>query len=303
MTDPAAGLLGVDIGGTHVRVALVTAHGDLLARRTGSIPSEGDPEALTAHLRDLLTELRAEVTAQPELAGVALPGVWDPMTSIMRKAVNLPRLEGCQLRELFETALDMPVRLEADANAAIWGQWRALDPRPSRLLYLSLGTGVGGSAILDGRIVRHTRNGPGHFGYLIVDTSPDAPAGRNNVPGCLSAIASGPALHLAATGETDPQALGDEELPAAVLERAARALSVAFLNLTHLYAPEMIMLGGGVVDHHPQLVSRAQALFRESRSGLIPLRVTITRAPLSTHTAGVIGAALLAYAAARGDLV
>lgn len=286
--------LGIDIGGTRVRVGIVRNDGRIIAQEEGRLPAEGAPEALGQLVAQQMERVIAHADTTPERAGVALPGVWDPQTGVMKRAVNLPRLEGVNLYELFHAALGRNPRLEADVNAGVWGQWRVMQPRPTRLVYLSLGTGVGGSAIFDGQIVRHTRGGAGHFGFLIVDTSPDAPAGRNDVPGCLSAIAAGPALHLAATGSTDPEAIGDEALPEPVIDRAASALAIAFMNLVHIYAPDTILLGGGVIDHHPEIVERTRTVFGRYRSKLIPAELQIVQAPLTTHEAGVIGAALLA---------
>lgn len=288
--------LGVDIGGTRVRAGVVDDDGRILARRDGAIPPEGDPDQLRRAVRKLAREAITQAGVAPAKAGVALPGVWDPETLVMRKAVNLPRLEGTHLPTLFSEALNLPVRLEADSNAAAWGQYQRLAPRPARLLYLSLGTGVGGAVILDGQLVRMTRGGAGHFGFLIVDTQPGAPAGRNGVPGCLSAIAAGPALHLAATGAVDNAAIGAEALSEVVLQRAAQGLAVAFMNLVHVFAPDCILLGGGVIDRQPGLVVCAREAFRAFRSPLIPEGFAIRQAPLTTDEAGVIGAALLRHA-------
>lgn len=289
--------LGVDIGGTRVRVGLVSARGEVLARREGAIPPEGEPDALRDLVAQQARELRAESNLRPTAFGVSLPGLWDRSTGIMQRAVNLPRIEGTNVCALFSDALDAPTRLESDGNAAAWAQWRAIKPHARRLVYLTIGTGVGGGVILDGEIVRHTRGGAGHFGFLIVDTRPDAPAGRNGVRGCLSAIVAGPALHLAATGQPDLDAIGNEQLPEPVLQEAARALGVGLLQLTHIYAPDAIVVGGGVIDHHPQLIERAREKFATTTSKLIPSDIRIQRAPLPTTTAGVIGAALLARAA------
>ncbi len=295
MSRPAEKLaLGIDIGGTRVRAAVVTPTGRIVARRDASLPLEGAPVALRKLVADLTRDVRAAADTTPAACGVALPGVWDRRTGVMLHAINLPQLEGKNLFDLFRTAVGRDVLLETDVNAALWAQWHACDPRPARLLYLSLGTGVGGAMLIDGQILRHTRGGAGHFGFLIVDASPDAPSGRNSIPGCLSAIAAGPALHLAATGQADFNAIGAEPLPEPVIARAADALAVAFVQVVHIYAPEVILLGGGVIDHHPELVARSAAAFGHYQSTLIPPDLRIERAPLSTHEAGVIGAARLA---------
>lgn len=286
--------LGIDIGGTRIRVGMVADDGRILAREETLIPPEGDPAPLRDSVRDLVGRVTDTSGQSPSAVGVAMPGVWDQQTGIMQKAVNLPRIEGTCLPEFFTEATGQEVRLEADVNAAAWGQYRVLDPRPERLLYLSIGTGIGGAVILDGRIMRHTRGGAGHFGFLIVDTTPGAPGGRNKVPGCLSALAAGPALHLANTGEPDNEAIGNEPFAYVVVDRAARGLAVATMNLVHVFAPDRMLLGGGVVDHHPELVDHARRAFAQYSSVLIPEGFEIARAPLTTHEAGVIGAALMA---------
>ena len=116
----------------------------------------------------------ADVRSAPSAVGIAMPGIWDRQTGVMQRALNLPRLEGTDVVRLFERALRRPVRVETDVNAAGWAQWRAIRPCPLRFVYLSIGTGVGGSVILDGQLLRHTRGGAGHLGHLIVDTAADA---------------------------------------------------------------------------------------------------------------------------------
>jgi predicted NBD/HSP70 family sugar kinase len=159
--------------------------------------------------------------------------------------------------------------VETDANAAGWAQWHALDPRPQRFVYLTLGTGVGGCVILDGAIVRHTHDGPGHLGHSIVDTARDAPKCRCGARGCLEAL------------------LADANGP------LARPLAIALVQIAHLYAPEVIALGGGKVDSAPDLVDRTRAEFEPLKSTLVPREIQLLRAPLSSNEAGVIGAALL----------
>ncbi len=280
--------LGIDIGGTRVRVGVVSADGAILARVESPLPPDGEPDSLGRVIAEHARRVVADAGTEPVAAGVALPGVWDRQTGIMQRAVNLPKLEGVNIPQFFAHHLGRPAAIEADVNAAIWAQWHHMHPRPARFVYLSLGTGVGGGVILDGQIVRHTHGGAGHFGFLIVDTSPDAPVDGSGIRGCLSAIVAGPALHSAVT------AAGEEPLSDEVVTKAARALAVAFVQLAHIYAPDMIALGGGVIDHHPEIVDRARVTFAHYRGGLIPPDLRIERAPLSTNDAGVVGAALLA---------
>jgi glucokinase len=293
MADEAKTALGIDIGGTRVRTGVVAATGRVLAQLESALPPEGDPELLGQLLADQARRVAAQAGSHPDAVGMALPGFWDRETGLMQHAVNLPKLEGVNIRRLFEQSLGRPVLLESDVNAAAWAQWQHIRPQPRRLVYLSLGTGVGGSVILDGQIARHTRGGAGHFGFLIVDTGPDAPIDRTGVRGSLSALAAGPALHKS-SGQPGPAGTGRQPLSTRAMNRTARALAVAFVDLVHIYAPDTILLGGGVIDQHPEIVDRAREVFAEYRSRLIPPDLRIAAAPLSTCQAGVIGAALLA---------
>ncbi|HUU98797.1 MAG TPA: ROK family protein [Phycisphaerae bacterium] len=281
--SPRSRAVGIDIGGTSVRAALVDNSAHILAATRAPTPPGGNPEQLAETLARLVVEIPGQAAATIPTIGVALPGIRDAETDVMQRAVNLPRLEGVNVRELLEHALHRPVYLETDVNAAGWAQWRASTPLPRRFAYLSLGTGVGGCVILDGEIVRHTHDGAGHFGHLVVDTARDAAPCGCGGRGCLEAITSRP---------PSAEAAARDEWTT----KAANALALGLLQIAHLYAPDTIMLGGGVLEHHPELVPRTQSAFDALRSTLVPEQMTIQAAPLPADEAGVIGVALLALA-------
>lgn len=288
--------LGIDIGGSFIRAGVVRVdtqstpetsertNTSILALAESPLPSEGDPKQLSQTVVELTKQVSPNKTGcSTSAVCVALPGIWDRQTGIMQQAVNLPRLEGVNIQQLFEEALTCPVLVETDVNAAAWGQWRRLCSNPQRFVYLSLGTGVGGAVILDGKLLRHTHGGAGHFGFLIVDTAPDAPSDISGIPGSLSALAAGSALRLAAADQSSHGIID-----------IGMGLAIALVQLVHIYAPDTIALGGGVIDHHPAIVDHARAAFQRYQSRLIPTDPLIIRAPLVSAEAGVIGAALLA---------
>ncbi len=290
---PARTALGIDIGGTSVRVGVVTDAGELLARADAPTPSDGDPALLGKLLSEQVQRVVDDAAqGAPSAVGVAVPGIWDRETGIMQRAINLPQLEGRNIRQLFADALGRAVFVESDVNAAAWAQWHALKPRPRRFVYVSIGTGVGGSAILDGQILHHTHGGAGHFGHLIVDTGADAPLCRCGSRGWLEAIVSGPALAGAARTSAG-----------AALDHAAHALAIGLLQLAVLYAPDVIALGGGVVDHEAALVDQTRIAWGQLRRGLAPPALRIERAPRPTDQAGVLGAALLAASRATAATI
>lgn len=278
--NPDNPALGIDIGGTTIRAGLVSAEGRILCSASAPTPADGSPDELRSAVRQLAAQVRG---GEPiAAAGVALPGIWDRATGVMRRAVNLPRLEGVDIAALLEDALQTRPLIESDVNAAGWAQWKRREGEPtSRFLYLSLGTGVGGCVILDGQIVRHTNGGAGHFGFLIVDPSPAAPLGRDGVRGSLASCIA------AADLDTSPG-----------LAAAADALAVAIWQIAHIYLPGVILLGGGVIDGWLQLVDATGVAFAQRcggrAAGLIAPDPFIERASLKSNEAGVIGAALMA---------
>lgn len=248
--------------------------------RHAPTPTGGDPKAMIEQLSALAMELRE--CAHLELApytGVALPGIWDARTFVMRRAFNLSRLEGVDFGALFQSALG-PCRFETDVTAAASAQWRAHPANPHRFVYLSIGTGVGGAVLINGQPIRHTMGGAGRLGHLIVDTAADAPAGKSGIQGCLEAL------------------LCDAGGGLVALERRASALAVGLLQLTHLFAPDVIAIAGGLIERAPELLHAAQTRFHGVGSHLKPESLRIEPAPLPGAAAGVIGAALLAHATA-----
>lgn len=273
--------IGIDLGGTWLRVGVVDEHGRCLALEHGDTPPAGEPAALARLARDLTQRVCAAAGTTPDLGGAGVPGVRDADGVTLRYAVNLPRLEGSDLRRLFADATGCPIVIESDANAAALGQWRAHAQRPARFVYLALGTGVGGGVVLDGGIVRHTNGGPGHFGFLLVDTGPEALRGRNGNAGNLSAYASGSAL--AEHGN---------------LELAARRLAIGIAQIAHIYMPDVVALAGGAVERSPELIEATRRRFEPLRTRIVE-RTRIEAAPLAAARAGVIGAAQLALQAGR----
>ncbi|GMU83302.1 MAG: hypothetical protein AMXMBFR47_31720 [Planctomycetota bacterium] len=248
-------------------------------------PAGGDPAALETTLRGLLAEI-ARSGAPPSRAGLAIPGIRDASGAVMLRAVNLPALANVNLLDLLRRAGCEDAVVESDANAAGWAQWHAASAaaRIDRFVYLSLGTGVGGCVILDGAIVRHTRGGPGHLGHLIVDTSADAPLCPCGARGCFEAVLQ------------NARSAGGGTLDAAGGERTAAALALLMLDIAHLYAPDRVLLGGGVIDHCPALVDLARDRFTRIQSRIAPPDLALFPAPLPSNDAGMIGAALLAAA-------
>ncbi len=286
--------LGIDVGGTSCRAALVGAGAEIagtLQRR----PTPGGATELGGVLRELRDACLAERRAGYRAVGVGLPGWWDRATGVMRRAVNLPFLEGMDVRAMLNAALETTAFVESDVNAAGWAQQtvalRGADPPAARgaggeaFAYISIGTGIGACVIVEGALLTHTRGGPGHFGHLVVDTADDAPRCACGQRGCAEAVL--------AAWRALPQRAGGRESPSQA-PSLVRALAVVCLHVAGVYAPRRIALGGGLVDADAGLVPAIAGACGRMRGTLWPDGLTIARGVLASDRAGVIGAALLA---------
>src|SRR5262245_16970736 len=117
--------VGVDIGGTTTRAGIVDELGTILALAALPTPEGGDPAALSEVVARLVAEAGTHAAATSNRIGIGLPGIREPRTQVMLRAVNLSRLEGVDIRDLFERRLNCPVTLETDVNAAGFAQWRS----------------------------------------------------------------------------------------------------------------------------------------------------------------------------------
>lgn len=285
-----SGATGIDIGGTRCRAVRLDATGAVVAHAVRATPRASADELLAAVVG--LAEEVGRSSMEHALrrgVGVGLPGIVDE-AGVMRRAVNLECLEGVGVRPFFSAALGADVLIDTDVNAAAWAQWRRSPSPAERFAYLSVGTGVGAGVILRGELVRHTHNGPGHWGHVIVDGWPDAPRCRCGAKGCVEAVVAG-----AAWG--DGSGIGDRASGMGDRMRyggRARALAATCLQLASVYAVDVIALGGGVIDARPGLVDDVRRDMYAMRGSVTPDGLRIDTAPLPSDQAGAIGAALLA---------
>jgi glucokinase len=205
----------------------------------------------------------------------------------------------CDIVAPLRKVFDRPVYLENDADAAALGEYFAGSGRGFRqMVMLTLGTGVGGGVVIDGKVYRGTRGEHPELGHIPID--PQGPACYCGTHGCLEAIASGTAIAAAGgrVGLTDSRevfskaALGD---PAAVaiIERARTAVRIATWTILHTFMPELIVLGGGIIDEHydwfaPQVESQIPL------ATMVPAQGVRVAKALLSNDAGMVGAASLA---------
>ncbi len=278
--------LGVDLGGTTMRAAIVHDDGTIAARCKQPTPSD---ESCPAALIALMAELpRAGV----ERVVMGVPGRVDYRRGRLEHAPNLPGGWVDDLNEagLVET-LGCRVLLSNDADLAAVGEARYGAGRGvSDIVYLTISTGVGASVVVDGEILSTGRS-IGEIGHLVIDRAAAAAGHTATVEDLASGTAINRALaeadfHLGDRYATD--LVGTDPTVDAVWQEAMRAAGLAAVALAHLYSPELIVTGGGVGRHgslvHPWLRDALE------RHGPIGTKVELAAAGLGDD-AGLIGAA------------
>jgi len=312
--------LGLDVGGTNMKAALLSPAGRLLGRAHWPTPGLGGLEGeildeLVDRIQDILTR---HGVAAPKLAGLGLAcaGLVDFKAGLISDSPNLRAWEGIELRRRLSSRLRCPVLLENDVNALAYGEWRLGAGRGTRhMLCLALGTGVGGGLILDGSLYRGYRGLGAELGHVTIDRTGRRCACGNR--GCLEAYAGARQLSLAAgralaRGRRGHGALrrylaGRAPTPARLSQAAragnalarelladlGRALGVAIASYVNIFAPERVILAGGVSRAGHFILDPARA---EARSRLMNPAVQVLDLRLRAlgDDGAALGAALLA---------
>lgn len=302
--------VGVDVGGTKVLGGVVDASGQIVARDRIDTPSDGRHR--TQAIVDLVHKLCADRGLTDVPVGVGVAGLVDT-DGVVRYCPNLDWRDE-PVRAGLRRQLGVPVLLENDAAVAAWGEYRVGAARDAAVgaLMLTLGTGIGGGLIMDGRLVRGARGFAAEFGHIVLDEGgPRCPCGNR---GCLEALASGSAIGRiaaeAVAGGAGGSPLADldviggaavtaaarqgDRLAADVLAQAGTWLGVGIASLVNGIDPELVIIGGGAAEAGAPLLDPAVSSYRErviarAHRPLPP----VVRAQLG-NDAGIIGAALLA---------
>ncbi len=315
---PETAFLALDLGGTKIAGGLVTSDGTVLERHTTLTDAEagrdGILQRLTAaarHLVHLAGERHYTVTA----VGVATPGLMDYATGRIRFATStLKNWIGTELQQHMEDQLDLPCRIENDANAGAWAEycWGA-GRGVQDMLYISVGTGIGGGLVLGGRLIQGAVGGAGGFGHVSIDHhGPRCYCGNY---GCVELYASGKAvaqslradnrgLPLAPPDPNHPEELREVravvELAAAgsagarqVLAEMGDALGMAAASAANLVNPSLVVVGGGIVHAGQYLLEPMERTLKACTLPPVGEHVQLRAAQLGSE-AGLLGAALVA---------
>jgi glucokinase len=263
MTDISATgphcVAALDLGGTHVRTAVVTVNGEVIGRRHArsdvALGAEAVVEQCARSLRQSIDEHLAAGGAAPIALGVSSPGPLDPTRGVLFDPPNLDAsFRDFPLAERLASATGLPCRVERDTQVAALGEGRFGAARGlADYLYLTVSTGVGGAVVSDGRLLRGERGLAGELGHLLVDA--DGPMCGCGARGHLEAICSGTGIARAASevlgrpmtaAEVAAAEDAGDALAAKVMDYARRSFAAACVSLVDIFAPRRIVVGGGV---------------------------------------------------------
>ncbi len=312
-------MLAIDLGGTKIATGLVSASGSLtFADVRPTLADEGPQKVLDRLVSAARDALKKANTPKSGIraVGVAVAGVIDTRRGLVTASPNLPGWRNVPLQSIVQDALGIRAYLIHDASAAALAEHRLGAGRGvSDLVYVTVGTGIGGGIILEGRLYLGADGCAGEVGHMTIDSSgPQCFCG--NI-GCLEVMASGSAIAREAVrrlerkekssltslsgadhGKITARLVGQaarrgDALAMGVVSRSANYLGIGLVNLVNIFNPERIVIGGGVVKLGGLLLGPACRLVKERAFSLPAQTVRILRAELVQPS--LIGAALYVF--------
>jgi len=315
MNDPSRFVLAFDLGGTHLRAAMVDEDGAIhssVKHKTPVTTTANDVvNALVAAARE--SESRLPQGQPIKAVSVAVPGSVNAASGVVVQAPNVSSLNGFQLVAALTSELGLAATVENDANAAAVGEmWRGAARGYRSIVCVTLGTGVGGGIILDGKLWRGVNNSAGEIGHTCVDPFSDV-ACTCGSRGCLERFASATGIVRMAR-ETQTRFLNSvwqsadqftaadvyqagvqgDALALEVMQRVGFYLGVALANLVNLLNPEMIVIAGGVANGWSLFADEMRRQVAERAFPIPAAQVKIVRAECGDD-AGLLGAARLGF--------
>jgi glucokinase len=289
-------VIGVDLGGTKILAGVVDDRGQVERRREYPTPTASQDELLAgldAAIEELLTEDIAAL-------GFGLPSPIDQKAGRALQAVNIPLDESVDFRGRMRERFGLPVGIENDANAAAYAEFKFGAARDvETMVMLTLGTGCGGGAVVDGQLFR----GWAEFGHMVIVHDGIPCQGTCTGRGHLEPYVTGVAAAQLAQAEFGPAvdahrlvrlANEGEQRAIEILDGIGRHLGSGIGTLVNIFNPELVVIGGGFAAAGDFVLEPAREVMRREALAHAGDRIPIVRAELGT-AAGLIGAGLVAF--------
>lgn len=260
--------LGIDIGGTKAHGLVLDANDRIVGETIH--PTQPTESGIRRTVADVANELARSLglnTQDFTSVGLGIPGLVDPDTGVVETAVNL-QITRSDLGKVLADLFGVPVRVENDLKATAMGVDLALGATHRSLTYVNLGTGLATATITDGRLLRGEHNWAGELGHLsLTGEGAECPCGQH---GCLETVLGGGNLapRLAAF-DLELAHLDTDSQPAAIQERnrLVAALTQLFSIVAVSYDPEIVVIGGGVINHASWLIQACREELQRRANG------------------------------------
>ena len=311
-------LIGFDVGGTNLKSGLFDEQLNLLAKDNRPNPRDLSADSMVEHIVRCGKELLLnQGFSQKDLkaAGIGCPGAIDMKNGIVRAAPNLP-FRNTPMRDMVAERMNCPCILENDANAAAWGEFTAGAAKEvCDMVFFTLGTGIGGGVVCDGKLIRGFSGEAGELGHIIIYPDGDRLCGCGQ-KGCAEAYASANNTadianeQLARGAESSllqifkknggvsckdvfDHAKKGDRLATDVVDGAAKVLGLLCVNILHVTQPQRIVFAGGMIAAGDFLLEKIRAQFDKYVWTMKKESLDICFAALG-EDAGIYGAAALA---------
>ena len=306
-------VLAADFGGTHLRAALVSEAGEVLLRREHSTPAEATRESIIADIVHLLGNVAQVSEPYPAAVCVATAGLIDASQGKVILAPNIPGFRNLVLTTPISSQLRIPAYIENDASAAALGEFRFGAGRGTRhLLHATIGTGIGGGIVIDGKLYRGAKGLAGEIGHIILD--PAGPRCNCGSRGCLEAMVSGVAFAERArrlvdsgkspalkqlVGVREPTgvdlfnaATAGDQLCEAEIRNGGHILGLGLGSLVNVLNPDCVTISGGLLGMGEMFLGPMREAMYSLAYG--PAAGTLVRVSTLGDDAGLLGAAAVA---------
>lgn len=311
--------LGVDLGGTKLRVGLIDTKGRVIDSKSQPTDVQGGPSAIGLQITQAVKELITNHNIAPKACGIGLAGQIDSKTGVVHFAPNLA-WKNVPIKQYLEKDLHIPVHVINDVRAATWGESKhGAAVGYDDVVCIFVGTGIGGGIVANRKVLEGANNCAGEIGHMVIQMNGnDCTCGQK---GCWEAYASGWAITKAAKqavikdpkhGKTLLQLSGgaldaitakivtqafkqNDPLALTIIQEAQHALHIGTANILNILNPKALLFGGGIIQNNDSLFSSIKSNYSKYALKSASKNIEVLQAALGSD-AGIIGAAVFAYA-------
>ena len=307
--------IGIDVGGTNVKIALVDDKGSILYSNSVPTRAEMGYEYTVNNIKQAIRDLMSETKVTGiEGIGFDFPGQIDYKNGIVRLAPNIPGWVNIPIAKIIEDEFKIPTRIDNDVHCAALGELNfGAGKGCENFICMTVGTGIGSGIVINGKLVRGASNAAGELGHIKLQMHEGPLCGCGD-HGCLEAFASGPSIvamaeeyilggkstkfrELASGGEITPFIVAEaakqgDPVARRIFARIGEYIGFGLSSVVNLLNPEKIIIGGGVADAGDILLDPIKETIKKRAMVVAGSAVEIVPAKLG-NTAGVIGASLL----------